>query len=93
MSIPGLTFIEMDRARERALCCEGGGGRMWIEAFEVKERTATIRVNEALELGADILAVACPFCLLTLEDAVKSGGYEDRIQVLDIMEIVTQVIE
>ena len=92
-SIPGLTFIEMDRARERALCCEGGGGRMWIEAFEAKERTATIRVNEALELGADILAVACPFCLLTLEDAVKSGGYEDRIQVLDIMEIVTQVIE
>ena len=92
-SIPSLNFVEMDRARERALCCEGGGGRMWIEAYETMERTATIRVKEALECGAEILATACPFCLLTLEDAVKSGELEDKIQILDIVEIVSQVIE
>ena len=92
-SIPSLNFVEMDRARERALCCEGGGGRMWIEAFETMERTATIRVKEAMDCGADILATACPFCLLTLEDAVKSGELEDKIQILDIIEIVSQVIE
>jgi len=92
-SIPSLNLIEMDRVKERSLCCEGGGGRMWIEAFEVTERTATVRVKEALDCGADILATACPFCLLTLEDAVKSGGFDDQIQVLDIMEIVSQVIE
>jgi len=92
-SIPSLNFIEMDRARERALCCEGGGGRMWIEAFETTKRTASIRVKEALDCGAEVLSTACPFCLLTLEDAVKSEGFEDRIQVLDIMEIVSQVIE
>jgi len=92
-SIPSLNFIEMDRARERALCCEGGGGRMWIEAFEAKERTANIRVKEALDCGAEVLATSCPFCLLTLEDAVKNEGFEDRIQVFDIIEIVSQVIE
>ena len=92
-SIPSLKFVEMDRTRERALCCEGGGGRMWIEAFETMERTATIRVKEALDCGAEILATACPFCLLTLEDAVKSGELEDKIQILDIIEIVSQVIE
>ena len=92
-SIPSLNFVEMDRARERALCCEGGGGRMWIEAYETMERTATIRVKEALDCGAEILATACPFCLLTLEDAVKSGELEDKIQILDIIEIVSQVIE
>ena len=92
-SIPSLNFVEMDRARERALCCEGGGGRMWIEAFETMERTATIRVKEAMDCGAEILATACPFCLLTLEDAVKSGELEDKIQILDIIEIVSQVIE
>lgn len=92
-SIPSLNFVEMDRARERALCCEGGGGRMWIEAFETMERTATIRVKEALDCGAEILATACPFCLLTLEDAVKSGELEDKIQILDIVEIVSQAIE
>ena len=92
-SIPSLNFVEMDRVRERALCCEGGGGRMWIEAHETMERTATIRVQEALDCGAEILATACPFCLLTLEDAVKSKDLEDKIQVLDIIEIVSQVIE
>jgi Fe-S oxidoreductase len=92
-NIPSLNFVEMDRVRERALCCEGGGGRMWIEAHETMERTATIRVQEALDCGAEILATACPFCLLTLEDAVKSKELEDKIQVLDIIEIVSQVIE
>ena len=92
-NIPSLNFVEMDRVRERALCCEGGGGRMWIEAHETMERTATIRVQEAVDCGAEILATACPFCLLTLEDAVKSKELEDKIQVLDIIEIVSQVIE
>jgi Fe-S oxidoreductase len=43
-------------------------------------------------MGAEILAVACPFCLLTLEDAVKILELEDRIQVLDIMELVAKAI-
>lgn len=91
-AIPSLTLVEMDRVKERSFCCEGGGGRMWIEAHETTKRTATVRVQEALDTGADILATACPFCLLTLEDAVKSGELEDRIQVLDICEIVSRVI-
>jgi Fe-S oxidoreductase len=92
-SIPSVTFVEMDRIRERALCCEGGGGRMWIEAHETMERTAASRVREALDCGAEILATACPFCLLTLEDAVKSANLEERLQVLDIIELVAQVME
>jgi Fe-S oxidoreductase len=92
-SIPGVTFVEMDRVRERALCCEGGGGRMWIEAHETMERTAASRVREALDCGAEILATACPFCLLTLEDAVKSANLEDQLQVRDIIELVAQVME
>jgi Fe-S oxidoreductase len=66
---------------------------MWIEAHETMERTAASRVREALDTGADILATACPFCLLTLEDAVKSANLEDRLQVRDIVELVAQVME
>jgi len=43
-------------------------------------------------LGADVLAVACPFCLLTLEDAVKILGLDDQIQVMDIMELVAEAM-
>jgi Fe-S oxidoreductase len=87
-SIPGVKLVEMDRSRERSLCCEGGGGRMWAEGTNLEERLAFQRVREAAETGAQILAVACPFCLLTLEDAVKVQGLDEQLQVMDIMELV-----
>ena len=86
--IPGLEFLELDRSRERSLCCEGGGGRMWTEDRAQEERLAEVRVKDAVDLGAEVLATACPFCLLTLEDAVKTTGNEEKIRVLDLIEIV-----
>jgi len=91
-SIPGLKFVEFDRSRERSLCCEGGGGRMWVEASSGGERLAETRVKDALALGAEVIATACPFCMLTLEDAVKTTGAEGSIEVLDIVELVAQAI-
>jgi Fe-S oxidoreductase len=91
-SIPGIDFVEFDRNRENSLCCEGGGGRMWIEIEDAPDRLANIRVRDAVEMGADVIAVACPFCLLTLEDAVKALDLEGKIQVLDIMEIINTTI-
>lgn len=91
-SIPGVEYLEMDRSRERSLCCEGGGGRMWMESESTDERLAEVRVKDAVSMGAEILATACPFCLLTLEDAVKTTGNEERIQVRDIVELVAEVI-
>lgn len=86
-SIPGVTLLEFDRSRERSLCCEGGGGRMWIDI--PGERLAEIRVRDAVESGAEILATACPFCLLTLEDAVKTTGFEEKIRIMDIAELLS----
>ncbi|MCW7075784.1 MAG: (Fe-S)-binding protein [Candidatus Syntrophoarchaeum sp.] len=88
-AIPGVTFVEMERSRERSLCCEGGGGMMWNEGAE-GERTAVVRVRDAAEQGAEIIAVACPFCMLTLEDAVKTAGYDDQIIVKDILELLAE---
>lgn len=90
--IPGLRLVEMDRSRERSLCCEGGGGRMWLEGTNIEERLAHQRVQEAMDTGADLLVTACPFCVLTLEDAVKMRGLEGQIQVMEIMELVAQVM-
>jgi Fe-S oxidoreductase len=89
-SIPGVKFVEFDRSRERSLCCEGGGGRMWIDI--PGERLAEIRVKDAAEAGAEILATACPFCLLTFEDAVKITGLEGKVQVLDIAELLAKAL-
>ncbi|MFC1870350.1 (Fe-S)-binding protein [Chloroflexota bacterium] len=89
-SIPGITLVDFERSRERSLCCEGGGGRQWVDAADSEERLADIRIEEALELGAEVLATACPFCLLNLEDAVKRLGAGERLQVKDISELVLE---
>jgi len=89
-SVPGVKFLELRMSRTRSVCCEGGGGRMWYDI--PGERLAETRVREAIKLGAEILAVACPFCLLTFDDAIKTTGNEDRIKVVDIMELVAEAL-
>jgi len=92
-AIPGVEFEEMDRSRERALCCEGGGGRMWVEAVEERgERLAETRVKDAVALGADYLVTACPFCLLTLQDAVKTSGNEGKIEIIDLAALAAMAL-
>lgn len=90
-AIPGVELVEMERSRERSLCCGGGGGRMWVEAGE-GEKIAEVRVREAVGTGAGIVVTACPFCFTNLDDAVKTGGYEDRIVVKDLTELVAECL-
>jgi Fe-S oxidoreductase len=91
-SIPGLKLVEMPRSREESLCCGGGGGGIWAE-YEVEERFAVLRVREALDTGADVIATACPYCVLMLEDAVKVLGVEKKIEILDVAELLAQSVE
>lgn len=84
-------LVEMDRSYGRSLCCEGGGGRMWYEGPPGK-RLGEVRVEEALSTGASVVAVACPFCLLNLEDASKTLGVEDRLAVMDVAELVLRCL-
>jgi len=87
-----VKFVEMDRIRERSLCCEGGGGRMWFEGTNTEGRLAFQRVQEAADTGAEILAVACPFCMAMLDDAVKVKGLSERLKVMDIAELVAMAL-
>ena len=87
-SIPAVTFVEMDRIRERALCCEGGGGRMFYEAESNYPRNSEKRVKEAIEKGADVLATSCPFCVMTLEDPAT----EKELPVKELSEIIMEIL-
>jgi len=89
-SIPGLELIEFRRRRENSYCCGGGAGRVWIEEAPPEKRPCVERAREALEIGAEIIAVACPFCITTLEDAIKVLEAEEKIQVKDISELVKE---
>ncbi|MCI0443731.1 4Fe-4S dicluster domain-containing protein [bacterium] len=94
-SIPGVALTEMGRCRENSYCCGGGGGGMWLDSFmsdHVTERLSERRVREAVETGADVLAVCCPYEVSRFEDAVKSTGNEGKLIVRDIIELVDEAM-
>jgi Fe-S oxidoreductase len=89
--IPGVTFVDMEKCRENSDCCGMGGGRMWMETpkgLVTSQAIAEKRVRQALDTGAEVLVTGCPFCKITLTDAVKALNVEASIQVMDVTELV-----
>jgi len=64
-----------------------------VEGTGQGPRNSELRVREAEALGAEVIATACPFCLLNLEDAVKTTGLEDKLQVKDILELLAEALQ
>lgn len=89
-ALPGLSLVEMQRNREESFCCGGGGGMMWVDEIS-EERTCVKRAREASSIEPDIVATACPFCLINLEDGLKVFD-KHNIQVKDIIELVKDAI-
>jgi Fe-S oxidoreductase len=91
----GLDLIEMGRCRENSFCCGAGGGRIWMDDSGLEERPAENRIREAAALGDDVgyFVVACPKDMVMYSDAVKTTGNEDRIQVVDIAQLIERAME
>ena len=88
-AVPKAELIEMHRHGPNAFCCGGGGGNFFTDILGTAESSASrVRVREAAETGANILAVSCPNCAKMLSDAVKMEHLEDRMEVLNLAEIL-----
>lgn len=85
--LPGIELVEMPDSRESSLCCGGGGGRIWMETPK-EERFADLRVAQAKEVGAEVLATACPYCITNFEESRLSLPEDDSLEVKDITELV-----
>jgi len=83
--------IEMEKSRENSFCCGGGGGMSFVDE-PANQRVNQERARQVLETGADVVAVACPFCMTMLEDgvsAVRSSDPSTRpTKVLDVAELL-----
>ena len=86
-SIGGIEIREMKRQGTKSFCCGAGGGRMWMEE-SVGKKVNIERSQEAIDTGADEVAVACPFCFIMMDDGVKELGYGDQVKVRDVSLIL-----
>jgi Fe-S oxidoreductase len=89
-AIPGVRTVEMPRHGGRGFCCGAGGARMWMEE-RIGKRINEERTDEALSTGASTVGVACPYCLVMLDDGARARGAE--VQVADVSQLLATSIE
>ena len=86
-AIPGIRRVDMQKCRDRSFCCGGGGLMLYYEPIE-ETRMGKLRVEMAKNAGATVIVTACPFCMVNIEDAIKTSGLEGQMQVIDIVELI-----
>jgi Fe-S oxidoreductase len=93
--LPGTTYVEMPRHRERSFCCGAGGARMWMEE-RIGTRINLNRTDEALATGADTIATGCPFCRVMLSDGLTARQAEGvapaAAEVLDVAQLLLESV-
>ena len=63
---------------------------MWIEE-EPDKRVNLLRTEQALQTDPEVIAVSCPYCMTMLGDGIKAKQLEEKVQTLDVMEVVDAV--
>jgi Fe-S oxidoreductase len=85
--------MEMERSREKSFCCGGGGGLSFVDEAPT-QRVNRARAQEAVDTGADIVAVGCPFCMTMMEDGVKAcQNGANGTKVMDVAELLWDSVE
>ncbi|HEV7858475.1 MAG TPA: heterodisulfide reductase-related iron-sulfur binding cluster [Pyrinomonadaceae bacterium] len=79
--------VEMERSREKSFCCGGGGGMSFVDE-PAGQRVNQNRAQEAIDTGADVLAVGCPFCMTMMEDGINARKGERDVRVMDVSELL-----
>jgi Fe-S oxidoreductase len=88
-ALPGASRVEMARCRDEGFCCGAGGGLYWHEDRS-GERISHVRTRQVAATGAQLVATACPFCTLMLEDAaVATGAAAKPVDVAELLARTT----
>lgn len=87
--IPGLKLSEMPESRANSFCCGGGGGRIWMETPR-KERFSDVRLQQALDVKAEVLVTACPYCISNFEASRETLDALEEIEVKDVTEVISE---
>ncbi len=83
--------VEMEKSGSTSFCCGGGGGHTWMEE-DPDKRVNVKRAEQVVQSKADLVASACPYCLIMLVDGLKTKGVEENVSAMDIAEIVVDLL-
>jgi Fe-S oxidoreductase len=83
----GVEPVEMQRSKMRSSCCGWGGGAAFTDV-PGKRRIPDVRMEQIRQVGAEVVAVACPNCAVMLEGVVAP-----RPEVMDLAELVQRAAQ
>jgi Fe-S oxidoreductase len=93
--LPGVSLKEMKQSGSKSFCCGAGGARMWMEET-IGTRVNLARTDQAIETGAEKIAVACPFCNVMLSDGTtarkQEGVATQALEVLDVAQLLLESV-
>jgi Fe-S oxidoreductase len=93
LELLGCSLLEMPRNRDNSFCCGAGGGRIWIPDEPGVERPSENRIHEAVALGdLDYFVVSCPKDVTMYEDAIKTSGNAERIELRELTELIEEAL-
>jgi len=92
MSALGIPTVEMKRSKSFALCCGAGGGQMFKEAEQGNKEVFIERIEDVIESGANVVATACPYCMVMMTDGIKYKNREEDMKNYDIAELVSMAL-
>lgn len=89
--LPGISLGKIEKERKNGMCCGAGGGLMWREEH-IGERVNRLRVKQLQEANPEMIASACPFCLVMCRDGINELDLGEQLKSADIAEILAQRI-
>jgi len=82
-SIDGIEYVEMPNADA---CC-GLGGSFSIHYYELSSAIADQKEAGIAKTGADVVATACPGCIIQIQDAlIRNGSAIPVVHIGDLIE-------
>jgi Fe-S oxidoreductase len=81
--------LEFDLAGPKAMCCGAGGARMWLEE-SIGTRINVLRTEQALQQQPLVIATACPYCALMIDDGLKALDRAGDVTGKDIAELIAE---
>lgn len=83
-ALPGVRFVEMEGADR---CC-GLGGTFSVYHYDTSKQIGARKAPGIEKSGADLLATACPGCMMQLQDTINHAGLKTRV--IHLLELIAR---
>jgi glycolate oxidase iron-sulfur subunit len=85
-ALPGIELVEMADAES---CC-GLGGTFSVHHYETSRKIGSHKAEAVKNSGADLVATACPGCMMQLQDSLNHAGMPQKV--VHVLELVGKAI-